>query len=164
MLLPDDITALAEKVVELFIWKKKKLALAESCTGGLVAAALTSIAGSSAMFERGFVTYANEAKQDELGVPEDILITHGAVSAACAHAMAEGARKAAKADLGLSITGIAGPGGGGDEKPVGLVFIACATEKGCDAQRFKFEGTRDDVRRQALVKALSWLNAAGKEL
>jgi nicotinamide-nucleotide amidase len=104
------------------------LALAESCTGGMVAAALTSIPGSSEVFDRGFVTYSNIAKQEMLGVPASLLKKHGAVSAEVAVAMAKGALKNSKANAALAITGIAGPGGGSPEKPVGLVFVACAVK------------------------------------
>lgn len=105
------------------------IALAESCTGGLVAAALTSIPGSSEVFDRGFVTYSNAAKIEMLGVPEKLLAKHGAVSAEVAIAMAQGALKHSKANAAVAITGIAGPGGGTDEKPVGLVYIAAAVKK-----------------------------------
>lgn len=162
-MLPDEILKQAEQVVELYRLKNRKLSLAESCTGGLVAAAITSIPGVSNIFERGFVTYANEAKMEMLGVPQDILREHGAVSEECAKAMAEGAKRVARADVGLSITGIAGPDGGTKEKPVGLVYIALATQKKTEAKHFLFEGDRTEIRRQSAVKALSWLYAAGKE-
>jgi nicotinamide-nucleotide amidase len=103
-----------------------KLATAESCTGGLVAAMLTEIAGSSDVVERGFVTYSDEAKIEALGVPADLIAAHGAVSEAVARAMAEGALRHAHADIAVSVTGVAGPGGGSAAKPVGLVHLACA--------------------------------------
>jgi nicotinamide-nucleotide amidase len=103
-----------------------RLATAESCTGGLIAAVLTSIAGSSAVFERGFVTYSNEAKTELLGVPAGLIAEHGAVSEPVARAMAEGALLRSHADIAVSVTGIAGPDGGSAEKPVGLVHFACA--------------------------------------
>jgi nicotinamide-nucleotide amidase len=103
-----------------------RLATAESCTGGLIAAVLTSIAGSSAVFERGFVTYSNEAKTELLGVPAGLIAEHGAVSEPVARAMAEGALLRSHADITVSVTGIAGPDGGSAEKPVGLVHFACA--------------------------------------
>lgn len=162
-MLPDDILQQAGKVIQNSFDKKLKITTAESCTGGLVAAALTSISGSSAVFERGFITYANEAKIVALNVPENILKTHGAVSAETAMAMAAGALKNAKADIAVSVTGIAGPGGGSPEKPVGLVFMALATRKGTEARRFQFEGDRAEVRRQATIKALSFLLSATKE-
>jgi nicotinamide-nucleotide amidase len=103
-----------------------RLATAESCTGGLIAAVLTSIAGSSAVFERGFITYSNEAKTELLGVPAGLIAEHGAVSEPVARAMAEGALLRSHADIAVSVTGIAGPDGGSAEKPVGLVHFACA--------------------------------------
>ncbi len=105
-----------------------RVATAESCTGGLIAACLTDIAGSSDVLERGFVTYSNDAKMDLLGVPEDFILEHGAVSELVARAMAEGALERSGADIAVSVTGIAGPGGGNEEKPVGLVHLACARD------------------------------------
>ena len=104
-------------------------AFAESCTGGLAAAALTSIPGSSEVFDRGFVTYSNAAKMEMLGVPEELLAKHGAVSAEVAVAMAQGALQHSRANAAVAVTGIAGPGGGTDEKPVGLVYVAAAVKK-----------------------------------
>lgn len=121
-----DLLARAEKILADARAKGLKLATAESCTGGLIAGLLTEIAGSSDVVERGFVTYSNQAKQDMLGVPQALLIRHGAVSEAVARAMAEGALAYSKADLAVAVTGIAGPGGGTAEKPVGLVHIAAA--------------------------------------
>jgi len=118
--------ALAQRVFELAKRHGVKLATAESCTGGMIAAALTDIAGSSAVFDRGFVTYSNEAKQAMLGVRAQTLATHGAVSAETACEMARGALCASLADLAVSVTGIAGPDGGSMEKPVGLVHAALA--------------------------------------
>lgn len=105
-----------------------RVATAESCTGGLIAACLTDIAGSSEVFERGFVTYSNESKMDLLGVPQHFIEEHGAVSELVARAMAEGALERSNADIAVSVTGVAGPGGGNAEKPVGLVHLACARE------------------------------------
>ncbi len=135
------------------------IATAESCTGGLVAAALTSVAGSSLVFERGFVTYSNEAKEELLGVPRDLIEAHGAVSEQVARAMAEGALARSRADLTVSITGIAGPGGGTPEKPVGLVHFASAARDGeTIAIYFKFGDIgRAEVRFQALQTALGLL-------
>jgi nicotinamide-nucleotide amidase len=123
---PTDILELAEQVLSAARAKGLKIATAESCTGGLVAGALTAIAGSSDVFERGFVTYSNEAKEQLLGVSPDILGTYGAVSEETAAAMAFGALKGAFADIAVSITGIAGPGGGSAAKPVGLVWFGGA--------------------------------------
>ncbi|HET9628820.1 MAG TPA: CinA family protein, partial [Novosphingobium sp.] len=115
--LPAELVALARRVVEENAARGRKVAVAESCTGGLVAAALTEIPGSSAVLDRAFVTYSNEAKQDLLGVAGDILDTFGAVSIACAWAMAEGALRHSRADVAVAISGVAGPAGGSDQKP-----------------------------------------------
>jgi nicotinamide-nucleotide amidase len=139
------------------------LATAESCTGGLIAGLLTEIAGSSAVVERGFVTYANAAKTELLGVPESLLAEHGAVSEACARAMAEGALARSPADLAVAVTGIAGPGGGSAEKPVGLVQFATAA-RGAETRldRRIFPGDRQAVRLAAVNHALDMLLAAAK--
>jgi PncC family amidohydrolase len=163
-MLPEELTQLSEKIVRLYAEKKLKLATAESCTGGLVATAITSISGSSAIFERGFVTYSNQAKHEDIGVANTLLEEHGAVSMEIASAMADGARRKANTDVAVAITGIAGPTGGSAEKPVGLVFIGLSSAKGSESRRFMFEGSRDDIRQQATHKALSWLYAAAKEL
>ncbi len=135
------------------------IATAESCTGGLVAAALTSAAGASTVFERGFVTYSNEAKTEMLGVPPELIAAHGAVSEQVARAMAEGALARSRADISVSVTGIAGPGGGSREKPVGLVHFAAAARDGeTIAVRFNFGDTgRNEVRFQSLLTALDLL-------
>ena len=133
------------------------LTTAESCTGGLVAAALTEIAGSSTVFERGLVTYGNGAKMELLGVPDAVLAEHGAVSAACAIAMAQGALSRSRADIAVSITGIAGPGGGTPAKPVGLVHFAVARRGMATAsveRRFGEQG-RSAVRQAAVGQALA---------
>jgi nicotinamide-nucleotide amidase len=138
-----------------------RIATAESCTGGLIAAALTSVAGSSDVVERGFVTYSNEAKTDLLGVPADLITAEGAVSEAVARRMAEGALARSLADLAVSTTGIAGPGGGSAAKPVGLVWLGVARRgAGVTAQRRFFPGSREDVRRASVVEALSLLHKA----
>ena len=117
----------AEDLIRALRNKGWKLATAESCTGGLVAAAMTDIAGSSDVFDRGFVTYSNNAKSDMLGVPAELILQQGAVSEAVARAMADGALRNSMADVAVAITGVAGPGGGSADKPVGLVHFACAT-------------------------------------
>lgn len=122
----DTLLRLAEDLLAKCRAKKLMLATAESCTGGLIAATLTGIAGSSDVFERGFVTYSNAAKSAQLGVPAEIIAGHGAVSEEVARAMAEGALRKSRADIAIACTGIAGPGGGSAEKPVGLVHIAVA--------------------------------------
>jgi nicotinamide-nucleotide amidase len=162
-ILPPEVVALAQRVVAENAAIGRKVALAESCTGGLVAAALTEIAGSSAVVERGFVTYSNEAKQELLGVPGDIIDTFGAVSVACAWAMAQGALKHSKADVAVAISGIAGPDGGSEQKPVGTVVFANALRdapEGEDAvaeERRFADTTRAGVRLQATLVALELL-------
>jgi len=127
---PDDIETLARAVIEAAASRGLTLATAESCTGGLVSGALTAIAGSSAVVERGFVTYSNAAKTDLLGVPADLIERHGAVSEPVARAMAEGAVARSPARVSVAVTGIAGPGGGSVDKPVGLVHFAAAGPAG----------------------------------
>jgi nicotinamide-nucleotide amidase len=135
----------------------KTLALAESCTGGLIAAQLTDIPGASAFLERSAVTYANRAKSDWLQVSDRILEADGAVSAACARAMAEGIRQVAGSDFGLAVTGIAGPDGGTPEKPVGTVFIALALDDDTIVQVHHFNGQRNQIRQRSAVAALALL-------
>lgn len=149
---------LVEQIAQLLSERGEWLATAESCTGGMVAAKLTNRAGSSGWFERGFVTYSNLAKQEQLAVPEDVLKQHGAVSGECAAAMARGLLRAAPVDWGLAITGIAGPGGGTPDKPVGTVWISWI-RRGHPPQPhlFFFEGSRDSVRAQAAQAALEGL-------
>jgi nicotinamide-nucleotide amidase len=135
-----------------------RLATAESCTGRLIAAACTSLAGSSAWFERGFVTYSNEAKAESLGVDAALIAAHGAVSEPVARAMAAGALAHAHADWAVAVTGIAGPGGGSAEKPVGTVWLAWAGPDGLlDAERRLFAGNREAVRLATLAAALQGL-------
>lgn len=160
-LLPDDIIELAQRVVEANSASGRRVALAESCTGGLVAAALTEIPGSSAVLDRGFVTYSNEAKQQELDVNTDILETFGAVSIACVWAMAQGALAHSEADVAIAISGVAGPGGGSEDKPVGTVVFARAERDGSDemvAEQRDFGALdRSSVRHQATLCALELL-------
>lgn len=157
-----EILARAREVIEANLAAGRTIALAESCTGGLVSAALTEIPGSSEVFERGFVTYSNEAKMEAIGVNQDILETFGAVSVAVAWAMAQGCLAHSKADVAVSITGIAGPGGGSSKKPVGTVVFACASRDGdpdkvvADVEHFGDLG-RHEIRRQATLVALSLL-------
>lgn len=145
-------------IAERLLARREWLATAESCTGGLIAKTLTDIAGSSGWFERGVVSYSNLAKQQLLGVPETLLERFGAVSGETARAMAEGLLREAPVDWAISVTGIAGPGGGSDEKPVGTVWIAWA-RRGRDAQArlFRFDGDREAVREQTLQAALAGL-------
>ncbi len=160
-LLPEDIDTLARKVVEANTKAGRKIALAESCTGGLVAAAITEIAGSSAVLDRGFVTYSNEAKMESLDVASDIIETFGAVSIACVWAMAQGALQNSNADVAVAISGVAGPGGGTDLKPVGTVVFARVrrNETGEPEGELKSFGnvSRAEVRRQATICALELL-------
>jgi nicotinamide-nucleotide amidase len=149
----------AAALLDLCKAKKLMIATAESCTGGLVAGALTDIAGSSAVVERGFVTYTNSAKQQMLGVPADILRRHGEVSRQTAEAMAKGVLAHSPVDLAVSITGIAGPGGGSAEKPVGLVHFGAATRSGRLIHRERRYGDigRAEVRRLSVLEALAML-------
>jgi nicotinamide-nucleotide amidase len=149
-----------EVVGEALRREKATLATVESCTGGMVAQMITSIAGSSDYFGRGFVTYSNQAKMDLVGVSEDILREHGAVSEPCARAMAEGARARAGATHALAITGIAGPGGGTPDKPVGLVFVGLATPDRTVVRRIRWPGQREQVRTISAMVALDMLRRA----
>ncbi len=139
------------------------LTTAESCTGGLIAHRITNVPGSSGYFDRGFITYSNEAKMAMLKVPEDVLIAHGAVSEPCARAMAEGARKMAGSEVGVSVTGIAGPTGGSPEKPVGTVFMAVSLPSGTRCMRFHFQGERVGIKEQTADAALEMLREALRE-
>ena len=160
-LLPEDVVALARRVVEENRAAGRTLALAESCTGGLVAAAITEIAGSSAVLDRGFVTYSNEAKTEMLGVPADLIAKFGAVSEQVAREMAQGALRHAHADVTVAVTGIAGPGGGSTEKPVGLVYLATARKGGeTRCERKVFPGDRAAIRRATVARALEMLAEA----
>ncbi len=155
----------AETVVAALLKNGHLLATAESCTGGMVAAALTDIAGSSAVFDRGYVSYSNNAKHAMLSVPNKTIEAHGAVSEAVARAMADGALKHSNANIAIAITGIAGPSGGTETKPVGLVHFCCAThKKGGHHERKVFTGNRAAVRVQARDHALAMvLQAIGRE-
>lgn len=146
-----------EVVAALFRERGLTLALAESCSGGMIARHITAVAGSSAYFLEGAVTYSNASKERLLGVPPEVLNGNGAVSSECASAMAKGVRAAAGSDLGLAVTGIAGPDGGTEEKPVGTVFISLAAPDGCWTKRFQFGGSRGDVRIMTTWTALDWL-------
>ncbi|MEY4757275.1 MAG: hypothetical protein RJA34_2173 [Pseudomonadota bacterium] len=134
-----------------------RLATAESCTGGLIAAACTEMAGSSAWFERGFVTYSNEAKTELLGVDEALIAQHGAVSEAVVRAMAQGALEHARADVAIAVTGVAGPSGGSASKPVGTVWLGWATPMGVVSERQHFSGDRRAVRQATVLRALQGL-------
>jgi nicotinamide-nucleotide amidase len=159
--LADDLRSLAEAVLDACRAKGLRLATAESCTGGMVAAALTDIAGSSDVVERGLVTYSNAAKSELLAVPVELIAAHGAVSGEVAAAMAAGALAHAPVDLAVSITGIAGPGGGSPAKPVGLVWFGIAARGGAaKTERHIYPGDRAAVRLAATRRALALLLAA----
>lgn len=154
----SELMQLSEQVGQALKARGATVTTAESCTGGWVAKVITDIAGSSAWFERGFVTYSNEAKAQMIGVREETLAQHGAVSEPVVVEMAIGALKAARADYAVSISGIAGPDGGSEEKPVGTVWLAFATARGEGITRREcFSGDRDAVRRQATAYALQTL-------
>ena len=154
----SELMQLSEQVGQALKARGATVTTAESCTGGWVAKVITDIAGSSAWFERGFVTYSNEAKAQMIGVREETLAQHGAVSEPVVVEMAIGALKAARADYAVSISGIAGPDGGCEEKPVGTVWFAFATARGEGITRREcFSGDRDAVRRQATAYALQTL-------
>ncbi|MDA0664444.1 MAG: CinA family protein [Proteobacteria bacterium] len=156
---PSDMIDRATALLNLYHDKGLMLATAESCTGGLIMACLTAIAGSSATVERGFVTYSNEAKNEAIGVDMNIINTHGAVSEPVAGAMALGALAHSRADAAVSVTGVAGPGGGTPEKPVGLVYIGGARlgTRQPYVERHLFEGDRNDVRHATVLAAFAML-------
>jgi nicotinamide-nucleotide amidase len=161
----SGVAEAAAAVIQLCTARKLTIATAESCTGGLVAGALTEIPGSSAVVDRGFVTYSNKAKQQMLGVPAAMLDAYGAVSRQTAEAMALGALEKAKVDLAVSITGIAGPGGGSDDKPVGLVHFAAASRQGTTLHEAKRYGDigRAEVRHQSVLQALAMLKELAEQ-
>lgn len=152
--LAELLSALAEALMDSG-WK---MATAESCTGGWIAKCCTDLPGSSAWFERGFVTYSNEAKIEMLGVEPAALASEGAVSRKVAEQMALGVRRGAPVDVALSVTGIAGPDGGSEEKPVGTIWLAWSiADRGVESRQFRFEGDRDAVRRQSVRAAIEGL-------
>lgn len=155
----DRLVVLAERLQAACLGAGATVALAESCTGGLIAAALTAVPGSSGYFAGGVVSYADAAKRDLLGVDRDVLAAHGAVSAQVARAMAIGARERFSASAAASVTGIAGPDGGTPEKPVGLTYIAVADAAGVDVRRVVWPGDRDANRRDSAVAAIEALLA-----
>ena len=147
----------AERLVKRLAELGKTCATAESCTGGGVGSAITAVPGSSAVFWGGVISYDNSVKRNMLGVPAEVLETKGAVSPECAAAMAEGVRSLVKADIAVSVTGIAGPGGGSTEKPVGLVWFGLATAEGVRTERIIFPGSRDEVRAAAVSHAIGMI-------
>ena len=163
MSLTPALTAQVEQLLAACRDNKIKIATAESCTGGLIAGCLTAVAGSSDVMERGFVTYSNEAKSEMLGVPSELILRVGAVSEEVSRAMAEGALKHSRAQLTLAVTGVAGPGGGTTEKPVGLVHLSCTRKGGATRhERHVYEGDRDAVRWATVQTALDMALAAIK--
>lgn len=157
----EDAFERAAEVIEICRNAGLMVATVESCTGGLVSATITAVSGSSDVLDRGFVTYSNEAKNELVGVPMALIETHGAVSAEVARAMAEGGVKNSNAQIAVSLTGVAGPGGGTETKPVGLVHFACARE-GQDTVLYHevFSGDRNAVRESSVLQAFSLIIAA----
>ena len=157
-MIADDLSHHAAAILDTCRDRQLRLAFAESCTGGLLAACFTAVPGSSDVIDRGFVTYTNEAKHEMLDVPEAMIAAHGAVSEPVARAMAEGALARSAADLAVSVTGIAGPGGATPHKPVGLVHIAVAGRRRDTLhERHRFSGDRTAVRRESVATALRLL-------
>jgi nicotinamide-nucleotide amidase len=159
LVMPTQLAAAVQAVADTLLRRQWMLATAESCTGGMVAAACTDLAGSSAWLERGFVTYSNAAKTQMLGVDAQLIATHGAVSEPVARAMAQGALQHSAAQVALAITGVAGPGGGSAAKPVGTVWFAFAGPWGVCSEVQHFGGERAAVRQAAALHALSRLAA-----
>lgn len=160
----EVLTAIATQVIKEFGEAGQTVATAESCTGGLIGGCITSVGGSSAVFNRGFITYSNEAKIEMLSVKPELIEEHGAVSAQVASEMAIGAIKHSGSHAAVAVTGVAGPGGGTDTKPVGLVYIAVATadEEGAFVEDFNFaDKNRDEVRRETVKEALEMLLGYG---
>jgi nicotinamide-nucleotide amidase len=164
----DRLEVAARALGDMLKQRGLMLATAESCTGGLISAAITAVAGSSDWFERGFVTYSNQAKHDLLGVPMEVIVTHGAVSEDVARAMAAGAIAQSRAQVALSVTGIAGPSGGSQDKPVGLVWHGFAVQAGnmlrLEAIRQQYHGNRAQVREQAASFAIEHMGSALRSL
>ena len=149
----EDSIQLVGHLTALLSKRKLKICTAESCTGGLIAKSFTDLAGSSAWFERGFVSYSNAAKTEMLGVPKDLIEDYGAVSEVVASAMASGALQHSAADLAIAVTGVAGPDGGSEEKPVGTVWIALAAKEQMVAKKYLFPGDRGAIRQATLAQA-----------
>lgn len=152
-----DILILAKQLGAILKQKHFFLATAESCTGGQIAQSITAIPGSSNWFDRGFVTYSNAAKQEMLGISENLILSHGAVSEEVALAMAKGALQNSSADVSIAVTGIAGPDGGSEEKPVGTVWLAWGSKQSSIAKCFYFTGDRLSIREQAVSAGLQGL-------
>lgn len=160
-MIPDSLLAEAESLLAACRTRGIRLATVESCTGGLIAATLTAIAGSSDVVDRGFVTYSNEAKHDLVGVPMSLIADHGAVSQEVAASMAEGGIARSRATIAVSVTGVAGPDGGTADKPVGLVWFGVARRgKATDTTHQVFPGDRQAIRAAAVAKALEMIRQA----
>jgi PncC family amidohydrolase len=161
----NDISALVDELSTILLEKDMLMTSAESCTGGLIGAAMTDRAGSSAVYERGFITYSNESKQELLGVRAETIDTYGAVSRECAEEMALGALKNSRADIAVSVTGIAGPEGGSDEKPIGLVYSAVALRANNQLFSFKVihKGNRLTIRNKTVIYSLNEIIKTLKE-
>ena len=157
MRIDDDLYALALQLGHALSARKAMVATAESCTGGLVAGVITAVAGSSAWFDRGFVTYSNEAKMEQLGVLRETLATFGAVSTETASEMATGARRVSRAQWTIAVTGVAGPGGGSIEKPVGMVCFGWAGPCGVASEQRLLQGDRAGIRRESVRIAMTGL-------
>ena len=156
-LMSTEISRLRSQLSDALLHRRQKVCTAESCTGGLIAKTFTDLAGSSDWFDRGFVTYSNAAKHEMLGVSASLIEDYGAVSEPVANAMASGALRRSEADYAIAVTGVAGPGGGSEEKPVGTVWIAVASADHLEAQCHQFDGDRAAVREATLVAGLEML-------
>jgi len=150
----EEDQILEKKLGDILRKNNLTLSIAESCTGGLISHRITNIPGSSDYYDRGVITYSNKSKMELLEVPKLILERFGAVSEETARAMANGVRKLADSDFGLAVTGIAGPSGGTSTKPVGLVYISCATDKSTIVRKFRFNGSRSEIKEQTSQEAL----------
>lgn len=161
----EQLVGLAERLQAICLGRGLTVTVAESCTGGLVADAITDIPGSSGYFLGGVVSYADSAKEALLGVPAEVLAAHGAVSAQVGRAMAEGARERFSADVAASVTGVAGPDGGSEAKPVGLTYVAVAAARGVDVRRFVWSGDRSANKEASAAAVLEilveWAGASG---
>ncbi|AOE49935.1 CinA family protein [Kangiella sediminilitoris] len=157
--LESDLESLLKELSNLLIKKDLMLVTAESCTGGLIAASCTEIPGSSQWFDRGYVTYTNQAKHDMLDVPLELIEKHGAVSKEVVEAMALGAfqKSGGKNRIAISVSGIAGPDGGTPEKPVGTVWVGFADDKGVESKLLQLEGSRADIRQQTVEYSVGWI-------
>lgn len=155
MILNNNIKIKSKEVVNKLIEKKLTITSAESCTGGLFSASITSISGSSECFEGSFITYSNEIKNRIIGVKKETLLNYGAVSKECVIEMSENARKIIKSDISIAVSGIAGPNGGSEDKPVGLVWICLSAENYTKAYKNIFSGNREEIREESVIFALN---------